>query len=272
MKAILLAAAFSALTLPALSQTITDPVAGHDGVTYFDLLKKVIPDLALAEGGATGHLPEGISHLEGDDMAGELPDPATATYVQTATVMAGGKPTLWVLADLGDGGNVGPYTLLAVFDDSPTPKLLDAVEVDTDQLTGFADGPFAISDDDEAMMVGSGHSNSSQTYQSTILAHLYEGKLQRIASFFTLGVVSCDVWQTEELSVAAAPDSNDYWSIDATVVRRKALAGQECEDPAETDWRHREFIATYVWDSSEQHYVVARDDLSDLAEQDSALF
>lgn len=272
MKALLLAAALSALSFSAHAQTVTDGVPGHDGVSYFDLLQQVIPDLSLEAGGATGHLPAEIPHLEGADMAGELPDPATATSLETVTVKSGGKQTLWIIVDLGEGGNLGTYTLLSVFDDAPTPKLLAAVEIDTDQLTGFVGSPIAISDDDEAMMVGSEHFNSNQSYQSRMLAFLHDGKLKLIDSFFAFGVRSCDEVQTEDLTVAAKPSDTEFWPIAATITRHKALAGQDCEDPEPEDFRHRDFTATYVWNPVEQRYDIALDELSELAEQDSALF
>jgi hypothetical protein len=217
-------------------------------------------------------LPEGIIHLEGADMTGETPELAELNSLNVETVLSEGHQMLWVLADIGNGGNLGTYSLLAIFDDSPTPKLLDAVEVDTDQMTGFVDAPFAMGEETEAMMVGSQHFNSSQSYQSRILAFVHEGKLQKIASLFVFGSRGCDEWTNEELTVTAEDNHRERWGIEAIIIRNKALAGQECEDPLPTDWRHREFMAHYVWDSAEQHYAVARNDFEDLARLDEALF
>lgn len=276
MKQLALAAVLFALAASAPlareSVTLADPVAAHGGVTYLDLMKQVIPDLALKEGSAEGHLPEGIIHLEGEDMTGETPEMVAFDHLDVERVKSEGRETIWVLADLGDGGNLGTYSLLAVFDDSQTPKLLDAVEVDTDQMTGFVDAPFAMGAGTEAMMVGSEHFNSSQSYQSRILAFVREGKLEKIASFFVFGTRSCDEWTTEELTVTSDDTQSDLWTIDATIVRNKALAGQDCEDPLDSDWRHREFIAQYVWDSAQEQYVPARNDFEDLARLDEALF
>ena len=278
MKQLLLALALTALTSLATAAVephyanIMAPVPGHEDVRYFDLMRQVVPDLAADGEIAAGHLPQGIGHLEGNEAIGELPETVTIRCVEVVPVRAGGRSMLWLLTDLGVGGNLGTYTLLAVFDDAAVPKLLDALEVDTYRFNGLGGAPFAISDDDEAMLIGSEHHNSSQSYQSRMLAFLHEGKLQLIASIFTFGMRSCDLWQTEELNVVAEPNHTDHWSIDATITRNRALAGQDCEDPAPGDWRHREFIASYVWDPVEQRYAVARNDFEELHREDEALF
>jgi hypothetical protein len=271
MKTLALVALFALASSSTFAQSIADPVPGHGEVTYFDLMKQVVPDLTLSDDGATGHLPDGIEHIDGPDGTGETPEVVTIDTISVETVKADGRDMLWVLADLGEGGNIRTYTLLAVFDASPSPKLLDAKEVDVLDFTGFVDGPFAISADNEAMMVGSEHFNSSQNYQQRTLAHIYKGKLQVIADFLLFGTRGCEEWTTEELTVGADESYTDYWMIDATILRKRALAGQECEDPLDSDWRHREFMATYVWDSSEERYVAARNDFEDLAKMDEIL-
>jgi hypothetical protein len=271
MKRLALAALLTLTSSSVFAQSIADPVPGHGEVRYFDLMKQVVPDLSLNDYGATGHLIEGIEHIDGPDGTGETPEVVTIEYVSVETVKTDGEDTLWVLADLGEGGNIRTYTLLAVFDSSATPKLLDAREVDVLDFTGFVDGPFAIGEGKEAMMVGSEHFNSSQSYQQRTLAHLYKGKLQVIADFSLFGTRGCEEWTTEELTVGADESYTDYWTIGATILRKRALAGQECEDPLDSDWRHREFMATYVWDSSKERYVAARNDFEDLAKMDEIL-
>ena len=71
MKQLALAVLLALVSTTAFAQTVADTVAGHGEVTYFDLMKQVIPDLTLSEDGATGHLPEGIEHLQGADMTGD---------------------------------------------------------------------------------------------------------------------------------------------------------------------------------------------------------
>jgi hypothetical protein len=273
MKQLTLAVLLALASTATFAETVTiaDTVAGRGEVTYFDLMKQVIPDLVLSEEGATGHLPDGIVHLDGAEATGETPELVEISSLDVETVKSGGKDMLWLLADLGEGGNIETYTLLAVFDDSPMPRLLDAKEVDVLDFTSFVGAPFAIGMDSEAMLVGNEHFNSSQSYQQRTLAHIYEGKLQVIATISLFGLRSCEEWTTEELTLTSENDHREHWGIEATILRKRALAGQECEDPLDSDWRHREFIAQYIWDSTEQHYVAARNDFEELARMDEIL-
>jgi len=109
-----------------------------------------------------GTLPDGIRHIDGPDTVGEKPEELKIGNVDVRQLEADGHKNLWVMADLNGGGMLGMYTLLMVFDDSASPKLLDAAEVDTDQLTGFLGAQLRISARDEAITVDSEHSNSSQ--------------------------------------------------------------------------------------------------------------
>ena len=63
MKTLALVALFALASSSTFAQSIADPVPGHGEVTYFDLMKQVVPDLTLTETGATGHLPDGIEHI-----------------------------------------------------------------------------------------------------------------------------------------------------------------------------------------------------------------
>ena len=91
MKTLALAALFALASSAAFAQSIADTVAGHGEVTYFDLMKQVIPDLTLSEEGATGHLPEGIEHIDGPDSTGETPEQVEISTVSVETVTSGGE-------------------------------------------------------------------------------------------------------------------------------------------------------------------------------------
>src|SRR4051794_9218305 len=116
MNQFLVAGLLAVLALPALGQeplTPLDPVSEHPEIAYVDLLRQVIPDLDFDLNGpeATGHLPPGIRHIDGPESVGETPDPVKIDYVEMHKVMANGETNIWVLADLGGGGNLGNYSL-----------------------------------------------------------------------------------------------------------------------------------------------------------------
>ena len=252
-----------------------DLVKGHDGITYAELLKQVIPDLAEGSDGWTGHIPDGIGLIGGDDDSGELPDPATISSVTAETIVIGGKPTLWVMADAGGGGMLGDYTLLAAFDDGATPKLIDAKEVDYDRFTYFLDDPIKISKTDEAIIVGTSHSNSEQSYEERMLVTLSQGKLVRAADFLLFEVHSCHMYQDEQLTLTPKVASKGYWPIDASV--RRVLAqnadGGDCLDPDNpAGVKTTSFKARFSWDEASDGYVTTSRELERLRDDDRNLF
>ena len=218
MKTLFVAVALiGALVHPAAAEdeiaffTPGDPVLDHPAITYADLIKQVIPDFGLnADADWVGTLPDGIRHIDGPDTVGEKPEELKIGNVDVRQLEADGHKNLWVMADLNGGGMLGMYTLLMVFDDSASPKLLDAAEVDTDQLTGFLGAQLRISARDEAITVDSEHSNSSQTYQDQSLLFVYRGKLARLAEFFAFGTRTCTYSQTEFVDVRATPGGKGF--------------------------------------------------------------
>jgi len=282
MKTLLLALALvGALTLPVVAEdenaffTPDDPVVGHPTVTYADLIKQVIPDFAQNEHSDwVGTLPDGIRHIDGPDTVGEKPDELKIGNVDVRQLDADGHKNIWVMADLNGGGMLGMYTLLMVFDDGPSPKLLDAVEVDTDQLTGFLGDQLRISASDEAIVVDSEHSNSSQTYQDQSLLFVYKGRLTRIAEFFAFGTRTCTYDQTEFVDVTAAPGGKGFRPIKIVNTRSvaKFAASEGCPDAKDSDYRKTDYTAVYKWDAKTGQYQTKSKELDRLFKADQDQF
>ena len=224
---LLLSAALVAIvTAPALADdlgliTPDDAVIGHPSMVYGELLKQIIPDLESDGSHWTGHLPDGVRMIDGGEP-GETPETVEISSLEVKQLDAGGQKTLWVMADIGEGGNLGTYTLLAVFDASA--RLLDKAEVDVDRLTGFIGEPLRISRTDDAIMVDSEHSNSDQTYQDMKLVFLHNGKLAVVDDFFAFGVRLCTYQQYEDISAAATPAGAILMSMSLSQwpIRRRA--------------------------------------------------
>src|SRR3569623_1664865 len=277
MKTLLTATALLAsLTLSAHADdtyiTPIDPVAGHLDLTYAELLRQVIPD--LADDGASGHLPDGIRHIdEGAD--GEAPESVKIAYLNVEHIEVAGKPTLWLLSDRGDGGTLGTYTLLSVFSDEAHPKLIDAAEVDADRFTNFSGDPLRISKTDEAMLVASNHFNSEQNYSSQDLVFVHEGKLEIALSFLVFGVHSCHMYQDEALKLRSKKAAKGYWPITATIMRQQARNkddAEDCLDETPAGTKTKSFNATYVWDAAKGGYRTTSKELEQLAAADRNLF
>lgn len=282
MKTLLVALALiGALVHPAAAEdeiaffTPGDPVLDHPAVTYADLIKQVVPDFGLnANSDWVGTLPDGIRHIDGPDTVGEKPEELKIGNVDVRQLEADGHKNLWVMADLNGGGMLGMYTLLMVFDDSASPKLLDAAEVDTDQLTGFLGAQLRISARDEAITVDSEHSNSSQTYQDQSLLFVYRGKLARLAEFFAFGTRTCTYSQTEFVEVTATPNGKGFWPI--RIVNTRSIArfaeSDECPDAKDSDYRRTTYTAVYKWNAKTGRYETRSKELDRLFEADQDQF
>lgn len=276
MKTLLLASAFCGLLCAqALADdshiTPIDPVAGHPDVTYADLLRQVIPD--LGDDGTGGHVPDSVRHIDAGSE-GEAPEAVSIPYLYVEHLQVAGKPTLWLLTDLGDGGTLGTYALLSVFSDEAQPKLIDAAEVDTDRFTNYGDGPVRISKTDEAMLVDSNHFNSEQNYSSQDLVTVRDGKLEVIASFLVFGVHSCHMFQEETLTVRSKVSGKGYWPFTATISRAQARNKDDAEDCLAEDAprKTKVFAATYTWNAAKAAYRTSSKELDQLAKADQDLF
>ncbi len=121
----------------------SDHVTGRNDVTYFDLVKLIVTDLdPIGTSEPAAHQIVPYRHIEGKNSETVPGGPVSIKYLTPLKIHADGKSRLALLADLGPSdGNVAEFALLALFDLSGGPKLLDVVEVGIDRMTGFADIP-----------------------------------------------------------------------------------------------------------------------------------
>ena len=169
---LLAAAPVAALAYTGTTVDAGDHVTGRPDLTYEDLVREAVPDLALSptDHRVEGHLRPRPRHLAGPTYEGAPPDPAVLGSIELLNLMVGGKVRLALLADFGpDPDRAQGTALLMLFDDSPTPKLLDAVDVGLDRDTIFPDDAVVpVSAGDDALITRSEHSNAEQTYDSLL--------------------------------------------------------------------------------------------------------
>ena len=114
---LLSAAPASAETSPFLKPT--DPVPGHPGLTWLDLVRQAVPSLAKTDDGdIEGSLKTPPPrHIGGASFEGDPPDPVTLGDIEVKHILAGGQKRMVVMADLGpDPDRVQSQTLLLLFD------------------------------------------------------------------------------------------------------------------------------------------------------------
>jgi hypothetical protein len=252
----------------AASVSLADPVPGHAGMTYLDLLRQAAPDLRESDRDAQGHLAAPLRHLAVKDFGGDLPDPVTVSQLEAVRIEVGGRPRLVVMADLGPSEtSVQSNTLLALFDDAPKPRLLDVAAVGLDRLTSFGTPEkLRIGPGDEALITYSEHFNTSETYAGQLVIFVLNGRLTRLLQLFNLSDRECGWERTEAPSFASRPDpGRRYWRVEVTVrevmkVDRSAGCGEErMPRPYVRSWR-----ATYRWDGARRRYVTVSTTLNRL--------
>jgi hypothetical protein len=245
----------------ALAAEISDPVPGHPDLTYFDLMKLVVTDLANGPGGASGHKIVPFRHIEGKGMEAD-PDPGAAISFDSASLQAlaiPGQPNrLLVLVDLGGSdGNVEEAELLGLFALDGAPRLLDVVEVGNDRWTAMpSTPPPMLAAGAPLIVIDSGHSNSNQSYNDTEMIFIRKDRFQLIDTMFTYNEAFCAYQHTQEATYATAPAAGPYRAAAVTVRETVKLTGDECGDdqkpprPRVKTWR-----GTYVWDAAHARFV-----------------
>lgn len=261
--------------LPATAQ-VSDPVPGHGDVTYFDLLAQMVPKLTLNHTGATAPAPaEPFRNIAGPDNEGQVPDPMQVDSVEPLTIKVGGETRILVVADFGAAEDrVADITLLGLFDDSPTPKLLDFADIGLDQFSGFATVPaFRIGPNDEAISLDSSHSNSDESYEQPMLLFVRDSKLKLIDDYFVFGERTCNFQQDQVLAVKELPSNRKpYWSFRVEVTQtRSKTKGDDCPEPTPKQTITKVYSGTYSWDAKAQNFVTKSKELDRLAKENEAL-
>ncbi len=151
----------------------TDPVAGHAGITYFDLMKMVVTDLEPESTGdaAKAHQIVSYRHIEGKNAKTDPAGPVELNSLEPLVIHTDGRTQLALMADLGPSDEaVAEFVLLALFDLNGKPKLLDVVEIGTDRLTGFSDHPLLpLGHRSDLIRISSDHFNSDEDFVNTEL-------------------------------------------------------------------------------------------------------
>jgi hypothetical protein len=242
-------------------------VPGHPGVTYLSLIKQAVPN--LAETGADheiqGHLDKGPRHLAGKSDEGDPPDPLVLGFIDDQRIKAGGKPRIVLMADLGpDPDRAQSMTLLLLFDDAPTPTLLDVVDVGVDKDTSFDEQPkLPLGPGDDALITYSEHFNSEQTYSGRLLAFVRDDRFQLIDDIFTLSDKGCG-WNRQETPTFATRTGRPYATIEVVVREQLGRTDEDCSDEAVPKPYARRYESIYRWNARKGAWIATPDGLSRL--------
>ncbi|TIW13766.1 MAG: hypothetical protein E5V81_28030 [Mesorhizobium sp.] len=259
-----------AVGFPELSSTIP----GHQDVTYFDLAKMIVPDLQAGDDGFyKGGAPIEMRDILGGNDGGSPPETINLPNAAVLAIKAGGKDRLTMLLDLGQAQDSAEgFAVLALYDLTGKPKLLDAVNVGTDQSTYFRDpGKLAIGPGDDALITMSTHFNSNQGYVGTILILVRNDRFEPIDQINTFDENVCAYKRTQDLSFQTRGSEKPYAAVRVTVTDTTKASGESCEEPAPKAVSH-DISVTYHWDKTGSRYIRNSDAFEKLSAENAKRF
>lgn len=256
----------------------SDPVPGHSGLTYFDLMKMVVTDLDPASAGdeAAAHQIVDYRHIEGKG-AKTIPEGAVGIEsLEPLAIHTDGESRLVLMADLGPSDEaVAEFVLLALFDIGGKPKLLDVVEVGTDRLTGFSDKPrLPLGHGTDLIVVDSDHFNSDEDFVNTELIYVRNDRFRLAEALYTYNSKSCTYQLTEWPAIKTLADrGRRYRRIVLTVPEKVALQPDfaDCGDEKAPRPFVRTFRAAYRWNPHRRTFVAASGNLDELGKVNDKL-
>lgn len=265
----------AALLGTAEAEQLTDAVPGHPGVTYGDLMKQAVPDLAQQDGGLwSGALIPALGDLAGNDDPNDLSGGFAFGSVDVLTVKEGGKSRILLLTG---GAETDSFAeILAAFDgEAQMPALLDVADAGSDRLASFGAATFVLDDGTDLFQIRNEHSNSNQSYSDIALVFLKDGKLKRAVDVKSFGERVCTHEIRETPAIRTVRDRGArYRAIDVGVTELTTLtdldcgeAGAERPKPARKVWRD-----VFHWDETKQAYVSKTDRLGELARRNEERF
>ncbi|MDX8453202.1 hypothetical protein RFM98_10575 [Mesorhizobium sp. VK9D] len=264
------AAQAQAVSFPELNSA----VRGHQDVTYFDLAKMIVPDLkAGGDRFYKGSAPIEMRDILGGDDGGSPPEAVNLPNAAVLAIKAGGKDRLTMLFDLGQSQDSAQgFAVLALYDLTGKPKLLDAVNVGTDQSTYFRDpGKLAVSAGDDALIIMSTHFNSNQGYVGTILILVRNDRFEPIDQINTFDENVCAYKRTQDLSFQTRGGEKPYAAIKVTVTDATKPSDESCEEPA-PNAVSQDISVIYRWDKAGSRYVRNSDAFEKLSVENAKRF
>ncbi|RJT42692.1 hypothetical protein D3227_02260 [Mesorhizobium waimense] len=263
----------------AVAQSVSFPdlgtsIPGHQDVTYLDLARMIIPDLKMGTDGLYGGpLPIEIRHIEGPDSGGSPPPTSNLPNAAVLAIKAGGKDRLTMLFDLGDSPDSAEgYAVLALYDITGKPALLDAVNVAVDRSTYFRDpGKLSIGPDDDVLITMSTHFNSNQGYVATPLIMVRNDRFEPIDMIYTFDENLCAYRRTQNVALQTIAGGQPYAAIKVTVTEATVPSGESCDEPPPEASSH-DISVTYHWDKVTSRYGKDSDAFERLSAENAKRF
>lgn len=247
-----------------LRPDLADLVGGRDDVTFADLVRLVVP-------GTPGNETIDVREIGSDVIEDLEPASSAAPRLSAVPVRSGGLERMALLLDFGSGEFVVGLAILALFDVTGEPKLLDAANVATGKSTSFFDPAWMrVGTGDDLLATVSSHHNSSQGYTHTNLILVRSDNLDLIDTIFTFNERLCGYERAQKLDVRQGT-GEPVSDIVAVVTEQTSATEERCSDAA-SEPGTRTITVTYRWDVAGQRYVPDSDAFDVLARDNEGRF
>lgn len=271
--ALLMGMAGSAMAQPSFSPEATDALPEGNGRTYLDLIRLVMPGIAVSGSAySDAHQPTGIRHL-GGWIDGDIGLAPTGTLgLQAVPLRSGGRQRLVLLVDFGMTEYSVGYAILALFDIEGDARLLDAADVALDRWTSFMDPVrLPVGADDDLLVIQSTHHNSSQSFLSASLILVRNDQFELVDTISLLGDRAYGFERTQELTIEQRA-GEPFADIAVSVTETTELTAVDQDDGTLPEPGSRAITVTYRWDTAAQRYMPDSNALTTLARENEERF
>jgi hypothetical protein len=250
---------------PVLRPDLADRVGGTEDVSFADLVRLVVPGTAGNETIDVREIgSEAIEDLEPESMA--------MLRLTAVPVRSGGNDRIALLLNFGRGRDVVGLAILALFDVTGEPRLLDAANVASGDYTYFLDpARLAVASGADLLAIGSTHANSGQSYTTVPLVLLRNDRLELVDMIHAFDERLCAYERTQLLDLQQSAQE-PFSDVMATVTEVTTLSGDDCGEAPVPEAGTRTIIVTYRWDVAEQRYLPDSDAFDALARENEERF
>lgn len=250
---------------PVLRPDLADRVGGTEDVTFADLVRLVVPGTAGNETIDVREIgSEAIEDLEPESMA--------MLRLTAVPVRSGGNDRIALLLNFRSGRDVVGLAILALFDVTGEPRLLDAANVASGDYTYFLDpARLTVGSGDDLLAIGSTHANSGQSYTTAPLVLLRNDRLELVDMIHAFDERLCAYERTQRLDLQQSAQE-PFSDVVATVTEVTTLSGDDCGEAPVPEAGTRLIIVTYRWDAGAQRYLPDSDAFDALARENEERF
>jgi hypothetical protein len=253
---------------PVSFPDLTEPVAGRQDVTFADLVRLVVPG-AVESGEGTID----VRHIGGDAWSDPGPEAMRLLKLAAVPARSGGRDRTVLLLDFGPAqDSASGFVVLALFDVTGEPRLLDAADIAFDRWTAFAEPVrLPVGEGDDLLVTRSTHFNSSQGYATTALILLRGDRFALVDTISTFDDRACAFERTQRLGIWQGTGT-PFADIRATVSERTTVSAGQCGEATVPEPGTRDIAVTYRWDAAGERYSADSDAFDVLARENERRF